>query len=122
MMRSLGAAILLLVVVSVGEAAAGPTASNQLPNAHAGWQPPSEGVVRDGKAAIAIARAVWLSMNPSISARVGGEEIWQSDMIATLQDGVWEVTNKMSSTDIGGALFIYISQRDGRIVGIYLTQ
>jgi hypothetical protein len=42
-------------------------------------------------------------------------------MAASLKDGVWEVTSK-DVPQIGGGLFILISQKDGRVLDIYLTQ
>lgn len=86
------------------------------------WKPPADGVVRDSRAAISIARAVWISMNPKLAQGIGSEEVWQSGMVAVLHDGVWEVSSKMKPNEIGGALFIYVSQKDARIVDIYLTQ
>lgn len=89
-----------------------------------GWHPPVMGVIRDGKAAISIARTVWISGHPDLEGRIGSESVWQRDMQATLHDGVWEVTAKPNPDPnvIGGALFIYIAQSDGHVVGIYLTQ
>jgi len=60
-------------------------------------------------------------MHPEL-APIGDEQVWQSTMVAVLNDGVWEITNKVKTGEIGGALFIYISEKDGRVVGIYLTQ
>jgi hypothetical protein len=84
------------------------------------WHPPPEGMVRDGKAAITIAWAVWISSNPGWN--IGSEADWQKDMQATLDNGVWEVTERTDSSMIGGGLFIDIAQSDAHIVRIYLTQ
>ncbi|HET7561445.1 MAG TPA: hypothetical protein VFJ87_03590 [Rhodanobacteraceae bacterium] len=85
------------------------------------WHPPKKGVVRDSKAAITIAHAVWLSMNPDL--QIGNEKAWQSGMTASLHNGIWHVAEKpLSHQELGGGLQIDISQRDGRITGIYLTQ
>ena len=85
------------------------------------WQPPPQGVVRDGKAAIAIARAIWVSMNPDL--KISGESSWQTTMTSSLQNGIWRVEEKpLSHQEIGGGLEVDISKHDGQIVGIYLTQ
>jgi hypothetical protein len=86
------------------------------------WSPPAEGVVRDAKTAITIARAIWISVNPDIGSSISDEHAWQSEMVATLQNGVWHVTNNTKNGEVGGALFIEISKRDGRILNIYITQ
>ncbi|HEX3808697.1 MAG TPA: hypothetical protein VHW02_03260 [Rhizomicrobium sp.] len=87
------------------------------------WQPPPGGVVKDGRAAISIAHAIWASQFPTHFARIGTDADWQTNMMATLRDGVWEVTGKPTEGgSVGGGLFIYISQQDGRILGVYLTQ
>lgn len=83
------------------------------------WQPPPEGVVRDEWAAIEIAHAVWFSV---WRARpVPDVKLWQKDMRATLKDGVWEVTAPVQ-TSVGGSLFVFISQRDGRVLNVSMTQ
>lgn len=85
------------------------------------WHPPKKGVVRDSKAAVSIAHAVWLSMNPDL--QIGDENAWQSGMTASLHNGIWHVAEKpLSHQELGGGLEIDISKRDGRITGIYLTQ
>lgn len=43
-------------------------------------------------------------------------------MEATLSDGVWEVTEPMKQGEIGGSLFIFISQKDARVLDVFLTQ
>ncbi|HEY1612642.1 MAG TPA: hypothetical protein VGF97_02975 [Rhizomicrobium sp.] len=92
------------------------------PAPQASWQPPVAGVVRDQKAAITIAHAVWLSMHPELVGHIGTEEAWKSSMEATLKDGVWQVATKTGTGEIGGDLVILVAQRDAHIVGIYLTQ
>jgi hypothetical protein len=84
------------------------------------WHPPPEGMVRDGKTAITIAWAVWTSSNPGF--KISSEADWQKDMQATLNSGVWEVTERTDPSMVGGGLFIDIAQSDAHIVRIYLTQ
>ena len=86
------------------------------------WQPPQDGLVRDSHAAITVAHAIWVSANPEIADKIGDERTWQRDMIATLNDGVWEVTSPMKSGEVGGSLFIFIAKKDGRVLNISLTQ
>ncbi|HEX4504500.1 MAG TPA: hypothetical protein VH722_02120 [Alphaproteobacteria bacterium] len=81
------------------------------------WHPPAKGVVQDARAAITIAHAVWLSMNPDTDSTTGNEAAWQSMMKATLNKGAWEVMQK----DEQGLVF-RIAQRDGRIVEIYVIK
>ena len=83
----------------------------------AAWVPPADGVVHDARAAITIARAVWQSMNPD--AKMGSDADWQQSRMAVLHDGVWQVVYK---TDPDYGLIILVSQRDGRIVDIFMGQ
>jgi hypothetical protein len=89
------------------------------------WQPPTEGLVRDARAAITIARAVWISTtsaNSRIANNVGSDDDWQSGMTATLREGVWEVATTSEPNSISVDLIICVAQRDARIVGIYVIQ
>ena len=61
-------------------------------------------------------------MNPDLAAGVADEETWQSKKIAALNNGVWEVADKVDPNTPGGALYIYIAARDARVIGVYLTQ
>jgi hypothetical protein len=81
------------------------------------WHPPANGVVRDQRAAITIAYAIWKSMNPDTDATIGNEAAWQSMMKATLHDGIWDVLEKKNE-----GIVIRIAQRDARIVDIYVVQ
>lgn len=51
------------------------------------WSPPRDGVIRDQAAAIAVAHAMWASMNPGTS--VASLATWQRTMSAHLDHGVW---------------------------------
>jgi hypothetical protein len=117
-----GLSALILTILLSSAYAATPGLPDWLNKAGANWQPPADGVVRDSRAAITIARAIWISTYPERAATTGDEAVWQSQMDATLHNGIWEVTKKMGPDDYGGSLFIYISKRDGRVVGIYITQ
>jgi hypothetical protein len=86
------------------------------------WKPPPQGVVRDARAAISIARAVWLSTNPDTADVIASEESWQRNVTATLSDGVWQVTEPMKPSEIGGTFFIFIAKKDGRVLEMLLTQ
>jgi hypothetical protein len=59
-------------------------------------------------------------MHPDL--KVGSDKTWQSDMVATLNKGVWEVGQKMELNSTGGGLWVLLSQRDAHVVAIYLTQ
>lgn len=87
-----------------------------------GWVPPAGGVVQSKKTAIAIARAVWLSMHPELEANIGSEEVWQTNMDAVLHGDTWEIATKMKPGELGGGLYIYISRHDGHVVDVRLTQ
>jgi hypothetical protein len=85
------------------------------------WEPPSGGLVRDKWAAIEIAHAAWFS-----AWRAHGErpsvDVWEKSFDATLSDGVWEVTEPMKPNEIGGSVFVFVSQKDGRILSMFITQ
>jgi hypothetical protein len=86
------------------------------------WQPPEGGVVRDGKAAISIARAVYFSMSPELSGQIGTEKIWQDNMIARLQGDVWVVETPSDPNKFSDGVRILLSKIDARIVGFYVWQ
>lgn len=85
------------------------------------WHPPKDGVVRDGETAIIIAHAIWASMNHD--TQISSEKIWEEQATSSLKDGIWLVQPKpFKNGELGGGLHISISKRDGRIVGMYITQ
>jgi hypothetical protein len=84
------------------------------------WSPPTEGVIRNGKAAISIARLIWLSMNPDLHGN--SDETWQTGMVASLHNGIWHVVEKLPREALGGGIEIDISQSNAKVTGIYLTQ
>src|SRR4051812_13308634 len=68
--------------------------------------------VRDEKAALRIALAIWRSMSSSEVKESEAE--WLKEMRAELRGGLWFVTT--STIGLGGGLSFYISPEDGRIV------
>jgi len=86
------------------------------------WHPPQGGVITDASSAIRIARAIWLSAHPELKDDVADERTWQSGMIATLHEGVWEIVSKeLHPNEIGGRVFIYLSKEDARVIDISIT-
>jgi hypothetical protein len=110
--RAFTAAFLL---VSVGSCA------NERPKTDV-WHPPEGGVVRDGKAAISIARAVYFSMSTELSGQIGTEEVWQDNMIARLEGDVWVVETPSDLNKFSDGVRILLSKTDARIVGFYVWQ
>ncbi|MGK9232079.1 hypothetical protein KXS07_13515 [Inquilinus limosus] len=85
------------------------------------WRLPPGGVVRDRRAAVSIARAVWFSttgIDPSRSS----DEVWQNGTTAKLEGGVWVIKTKRGQGTIGGGVQVLVSKVDGRILGIYAWQ
>ena len=70
--------------------------------------------VRDDKAALRIARAVWRSM--STFGDKSSEAEWMRELKAERRFGVWYIHN--ATMGLGGGLAMYISPEDGRILGI----
>ncbi|HJW42348.1 MAG TPA: hypothetical protein VJ476_14120 [Rhizomicrobium sp.] len=120
-MRRIGLIALLLLATT----SATPAQDEKLPKwvtDSGGPSLPGEGVVRDPESAIRIARAVWLSYVPAEHRNiVGTESDWLNGEQATLTDGVWEVCEK-PHPHIGGGVFIYITKKDARVMGIEITQ
>ncbi len=106
---------ILQIVAAMAFLLVGTAAADTMPESP--WHPPAKGVVQDKRAAITIAHAVWLSMNPDTDASTGDEKAWQAMMTATLDKGVWQVVQKD-----GQGLVIDVAQHDARIVDIYVVQ
>ena len=83
------------------------------------WQPPLEGVVRDAKAAITIARAIWFSIHPDFEKNQEVVEFWKYNLEAELKGDVWIVETKSSKADLDGGVGFLISKKDGRIIKLY---
>ncbi len=88
------------------------------------WSPPQAGVIQDGQTAISIARLMWFSMNPALvfGNPHSSDADWQARSEATLKDGVWHITPKLPPRTVGGGLNMELSQRDGRVLRMYMTQ
>lgn len=86
------------------------------------WRIPPEGLVRDERAAITIARAVWVSINPKLAQNIGTDEVWQSIMVAKLDGEVWIVEPRPNPNMLGGGVRIALSKKDARILNMYWWQ
>jgi hypothetical protein len=85
------------------------------------WTPPPGGVIRDKVAAISIARAIWVSLNPG--SQIPTEQGWQEGMDAVRVGNVWQVTEKpLPKGSIGGGIEIDLDARDCHVVQIVFTQ
>jgi hypothetical protein len=85
------------------------------------WPSPPAGVIRDKAAAITIARAMWVSMNPSL--QVTSEDNWQRHMVAHLDGNVWRVREPgLPPNSIGGRWEIDLDARDGRFLRAFGIQ
>lgn len=70
---------------------------------------------------MAIARAMWVSMNPSLP--VAPEADWQKTMTAQLEQGVWKVSEPpLGKGVLGGSCEIDILAKDGRFLRAICTQ
>ncbi|MDR6290503.1 hypothetical protein E9232_003029 [Inquilinus ginsengisoli] len=90
-------------------------------SAASNWQLPSDGVVRDGRAATSIARAVWFS-STGIDPSGSSDEIWQNGTVAKLVGDIWVIETKREPNTISDGVRILISKTDGRILGIHVWQ
>jgi hypothetical protein len=88
------------------------------------WAPPAAGVIRDGRTAISIARLMWFSMHPTLALNdpLASEASWQARSEAILKDGVWYIRPKLPPRTVGGGLNMQLSQRDGRVLQMYMAQ
>jgi hypothetical protein len=78
-------------------------------------------VIRDGAAAKEIARAMWVSMNPSL--KVWSKTDWQEKVDAHLDGSVWRVYERsIAPGTIGGTWEIDLSAEDGRLLRVFMTQ
>jgi hypothetical protein len=115
--RAVGRALGLLVLVGLIALGDAGCASSEF----RWWSPPPGGVIRDKTAAIAIARAMWASMNPELD--IASEAEWQRTMIAHLDQGVWRITEPpLGSESLGGTGEFDLSAKDGRMLRVFFTQ
>ena len=78
--------------------------------------------VADAPTAIRLARLAWIGAHPELADRIGSEAVWQAHERAVLEEGVWTVWDPVPPNAIGGSLYILLSQADGRVLNMYLTQ
>src|SRR5947207_14566704 len=121
-MKCLRVTVMLFALLSTGSYADEQKLSTGASESVPSWQPPTEGIVRDGKAAITIAHAVWVSSHPEIANRIDSEAEWQKEMVATLRGGIWEIVEKLPPGTVGGGAVVLIAKSDGRVIDMYLTQ
>jgi hypothetical protein len=110
----------LVVITSVFAVHACAEGCARKPENAVGWEPPSEGIVTNARDAVKIASIAWSSVNPR--AKNLPEADWQQSMQAVLTDHIWKVSRKKPTDTIGGDLVISISQCDGRVLDVLLTQ
>lgn len=72
--------------------------------------PERDGLIYDEKTATKIAEVVWLAI-------YGGEIYTHKPFTAELQDSVW-VVNGTVHTTLGGAPYMKIRQKDGKILDV----
>src|ERR1700761_5386902 len=88
-----------------------------LPLAGANAQAP-RGPVHSEKAAILMARKIWLNLYPLSAAKVGSEAEWLSNEKATKDGDMWEVGPKNPGPSAIGSTITYrIASADGKMLG-----
>lgn len=103
MKRSVFAALTLLMLASPEAQAAAP-----------------RGPVHSEKAAILMARRIWLNLYPLSAATAGSGAAWLAGEKATLDGDVWEVSPKApGSNALGSNIVFRIAATNGMMVGYY---
>jgi hypothetical protein len=78
------------------------------------------GQVHNEKAAILMARKIWINLYPVSAAKVGSEAAWLKGEKATLDGDMWEVSPKTPGPDaLGSGLVFRIASVDGKMMGYY---
>lgn len=78
------------------------------------------GPVHNAKAAILMARKIWLNLYPLSAAKVGSEAAWLADEKATQDGGMWEVGPRNPGPNaLGSNLVFRIAAEDGQMLGYY---
>jgi hypothetical protein len=78
------------------------------------------GPVHSEKAAILMARKIWLNLYPLSAAKVGSETAWLTGEKATHDGDMWEVGPKTPGPDaIGSNIIFRIAAADGKMLGYY---
>lgn len=103
-MKPLSAAMVLLLSVAVLPAAAAAP----------------RGPVHNEKAAVLMARKIWINLYPISAAKVGSEAAWLAGEKA-IQDGdMWEVSPKNPGPNALGSNMVFrIASADGQMLGYY---
>ena len=78
------------------------------------------GPVHSEKAAILMARKIWLNLYPLSAPKVGSEATWLASEKATRDGDMWEVGPKNPGPDaVGSNITFRIAATDGRMLGYY---
>jgi hypothetical protein len=78
------------------------------------------GPVHNERAAVLMARRIWLNLYPLSAAKVGGEAAWLAGEKATRDGDMWEVAPKNPGPDaLGSNLVFRIAAEDGKMLGYY---
>jgi hypothetical protein len=81
------------------------------------------GPVHNERAAILMARKIWISLYPDSAAKAGSEKAWLAEEKATRDGDMWEVGPKHPSpAALGSGLVFRLSSEDGQMMGYYNPQ
>jgi hypothetical protein len=81
------------------------------------------GPVHNQRAAILMARKIWISLFPDQAVKAGSEKAWLAEEKASRDGDIWEVSPKnLSPTALGSGFTFRISSDDGRMVSYYNPQ
>ena len=84
------------------------------------WAAAPRGPVHNEKAAILMARKIWLNLYPLSAAKAGSEAAWLTSEKATRDGDIWEVGPKSPGPDaIGSNITFRIAAADGKMLGYY---
>ena len=78
-------------------------------------------VISDSAGAIAMAYAIWYAGHPDRRAGMPPAAVWEADMDARLENGLWRVDTKPPSdpTTLRGSLHFVIAPQDGRLIDFF---
>lgn len=78
------------------------------------------GPVHSARAAILMARRIWINLYPLSAAKVGSEAAWLASERATQDGDMWEVAPKTPGPNaLGSNLVFRIAAADGQMLGYY---
>ena len=81
------------------------------------------GPVHNERAAILMARRIWISLYPASAAKAGSEKAWLAEEKAARDGDMWEVAPKHPSpAALGSGLVFRIASDDGHLMGYYNPQ